>query len=62
MTTETKNVLLGWGIIGAAFMLGNKYGYAKGEKDAYDNVNKTLRKMIDDVGKKFEEIDSKEEA
>ena len=29
MTTETKNVLLGWGIIGAAFMLGNKYGYAR---------------------------------
>ena len=43
-------------------MLGNKYGYAKGENDAYSNVNKTLRKMIDDVCKKFEEIDSKEEA
>lgn len=51
MTTETKNVLLGWGIICAAFMLGNKYGYAKGENDAYNNVNKTLLKMIDDVGK-----------
>lgn len=62
MTTETKNVLLGWGIIGVAFMLGNKYGYAKGENDAYSNVNKTLRKMIDDVCKKFEEIDSEEEA
>ena len=62
MTTETKNVLLGWSIIGVAFMLGNKYGYVKGENDAYSNVNKTLRKMIDDVSKKFEEIDSKEEA
>ena len=29
MTTETKNVLLGWGIIGVAFMLGNKYGSIK---------------------------------
>lgn len=62
MTTETKNVLLGWCIIGTAFMLGNKYGYTKGESDAYNNVNKTLRKVIDDVGKKFEEIDSEEEA
>ena len=62
MTTETKNVLLGWGIISVAFILGNKYGYAKGENDAYSNVNKTLRKMIDDVCKKFEEIDSEEEA
>ena len=62
MTTETKNVLLGWCIIGGAFMLGNKYGYRKGECNAYNNVNKTLRKVIDDVGKKFEEIDSKEEA
>ena len=49
MTTETKNVLLGWGIIGAAFMLGNKYGYKKGESDAYKDVNKTMRKVIDDV-------------
>ena len=62
MTTETKNVLLGWCIIGRAFMLGNKYGYAKGENDAYNNVNKTLRKMIEDVRNKFEEIDSEEEA
>ena len=62
MTTETKNALLGCGIIGVAFMLGNKYGYAKGGNDAYSNVNKTLRKMIDDVIKKFEEIDSEEEA
>ena len=62
MTTETKNVLLGWGIRGVAFMLGNKYGYAKGESDAYSNVNKTMRKVIDDICKKFEEIDSKEEA
>lgn len=62
MTTETKNALLGWCIIGGAFMLGNKYGYRKGENDAYSNVNKTLRKMVDDVGKKFEEIDSEEEA
>ena len=62
MTTETKNVLLGWGIIGVVFMLGSKYGYKKGANDAYSNVNKTLRKMIDDVCKKFEEIDSNEEA
>ena len=62
MTTETKNVLLGWGIIGAAFLLGNKYGYEKGANDAYTDVNKTMRKMFDDVRKKFEEIDSKEEA
>ena len=62
MTTETKNVLLGWGIISAAFMLGNKYGYAKGGNDAYGTVLLTLRKMIDDVCKKFEEIDSEEEA
>ena len=62
MTTETKNVLLGWGIISVAFILGNKYGYAKGANDAYSNVNKTMRKVIDDIGKKFEEIDSKEEA
>ena len=62
MTTETKNVLLGWGIIGVAFLLGNKYGYKKGANDAYTDVNKTMRKMFDDVSKKFEEIDSKEEA
>ena len=62
MTTETKNVLLGWGIIGAAFMLGNKYGYGKGENDSFSNVNETLREMIEGVRKKFEEIDSKEEA
>ena len=62
MTTETKNVLLGWGIISVAFILGNKYGYAKGENDAYSDVNKTMRKVFDDIGKKFEEIDSKEEA
>ena len=62
MTIETKNVLLGWGIISVAFILGNKYGYATGENDAYSNVTKTLRKMIDEVCKKFEEIDSEEEA
>ena len=43
-------------------MLGNKYGYKKGANDAYNDVNKTMRKVIDDICKKFEEIDSKEEA
>ena len=62
MTTETKNALLGWCIIGGAFMLGNKYGYRKGECNAYNKINQAVRKMIDDVCKKFEEIDSKEEA
>lgn len=62
MTTETKNVLLGWCIIGGAFILGNKYGYAKGENDAYTNVNKTLRKMIEETGKKIEELKPEEEA
>ena len=62
MTTETKNALLGCGIIGVAFMLGNKYGYAKGVNDAYADVNKTMRKVMDDVIKEFEEIDSEEEA
>ena len=62
MTTETKNVLLGWGIIGVVFMLGSKYGYKKGANDAYSDVNKTMRKVFDDISQKFEKIDSKEEA
>lgn len=49
MTTETKNELLGLAIISVVFMLGNKYGYKKGANDAYNDVNKTMRKVIDDV-------------
>ena len=49
MTTEMKEALIGWAIISAVFMLGNKYGYKKGANDAYNDVNKTMRKVIDDV-------------
>ena len=49
MTTEMKEALIGWAIISVVFMLGNKYGYKKGANDAYKDVNKTMRKVIDDV-------------
>lgn len=62
MTTETKNALLGWCIIGGAFMLGNKYGYAKGECNAYNKINQAVRTVAENIGKKNEEFKSEEEA
>lgn len=43
-------------------MLGNKYGYRKGECNAYNKINQAVRTVAENIGKRHEEFKSEEEA